>query len=148
VAYNVNIIGLDKVIAKFDKIPEQLQREIRGVVENGAKTFERNAKRDAPVNKEKDGGNLRQQITYYPLVSDKTKTTFEIVSGAKYSAYLEWGTITRVQVPAELQGYAIQFKGKGLRKTGGIIPQPYFFKQTPLVKKQIEADVRQVLDSL
>jgi hypothetical protein len=51
---------------------------------------------------------------------------------------LEWGTITRVSVPDDLQAEALLYKGKGLRKTGGVYPHPFFFKQRPLAKKAIE----------
>lgn len=37
----------------------------------------------------------------------------ELVSAAAYSAYIEWGTKTKVSVPADLTDYAAQFKGRG-----------------------------------
>ena len=147
-AYNVNIVGLKELQDKFKKMPENLQKEVRGVIEDGAKTFVRFAQRDAPVNKGKYGGNLRLGISYGQLIADKTHTTFEVVSNAHYSAYLEWGTITKVKVPAELAAYASQFKGKGLRKTGGIYPHPYFFRQIPLIKKQLENDIKDISSRL
>lgn len=147
-AYNINIAGLKELQDKFAKMPEVLQKEVRGVVESSAKDFVRYAKRDAPVNKEKHGGNLRLGISYAQVIADKTHTTFEVVSNAHYSAYLEWGTITKVSVPAELAAYASQFKGKGLRKTGGIFPHPYFFRQIPLIKKQLENDIKDIASRL
>jgi hypothetical protein len=36
-----------------------------------------------------------------------------VYSHAFYSAYLEWGTKSKVDVPADLQQYAQQFRGKG-----------------------------------
>lgn len=140
----IDVKGLDQLKAKYDKLPTEVQAVVRASVEDGAKVFVRNAKRDAPV----DHGFLRNMIAYAPLVSDKTHCTFEVISNAAYSPYLEWGTITRVSVPAELQGYAIEFKGKGLRKNGGIYPHPFFFRQIPVVKGQIERDVKDLLERL
>lgn len=121
-------------------LPDKIVKEVNGVIEDGAKVFVSLAKRDAPV----DMGVLRNSISYAPL----GKTVYEVVSGAYYSPYLEWGTITKVSVPGELQAYASQFRGKGLRVTGGIFPHPFFFKQMPIIKKQIEQDIKQVLETL
>lgn len=144
-AYSVNIIGLKELQAKMDKLPKQIQTEVDGVVENGAKTFVQLAKRDAPVN----FGVLKNLITYYPL----GKGSYELVSGAKYSPYLEWGTITNVfkgYTPAltpELRAYAATFWTRS-KRNGGLYPHPFFFKQLPIVKKQIERDIKQITDSI
>jgi hypothetical protein len=50
-----------------------------------------------------------------------------VTSNAYYSAYHEWGTISHVVVPANLQEFAIQFKGQGIKQTGGIYARPFFF---------------------
>ena len=131
-SYNVEIKGLTELQARLEKLPAEIKMEANAILEKGAQIFVRNAQRDAPVN----FGFLRQRITYMPR--PVTNLLVEMVSGAEYSAYMEWGTITRVKVPPELAAYAIQFKGKGIRKTGGIHPRPFFFKQLPLAKAEIE----------
>lgn len=143
-AITVQIVGLKEVQAKFKNLPAQLQAIVRGEVEDGCKFFVRNAQKDAPV----DFGTLRQGISYAFVIADKTRTTFQLVSNAKYSAYLEFGTITFAKfgvarATAESQqptlpAYAITFKGRGIRRTGGIYPQPFFFKQLPATKLFIE----------
>lgn len=45
---------------------------------------------------------------------------------AKYAPYLEFGTGTKVDVPAGLENYAIQFKGKGIKQIN-ITAKPFFF---------------------
>jgi hypothetical protein len=57
---------------------------------------------------------------------------------------VEWGTITKVSVPQELQAYAIQFKGKGIRKTGGMIPRPFFFQHRGPVMAELQKNLKQV----
>lgn len=98
----------------------------------------------------------------------------EVVSPAEYSAYVEWGTKTRVSVPPELQSYAAQFRGGkgagdakkmiyawmdrvGVPKdrqwvvfisiiTKGIHPHPFFFIQKPVVEKQLIGDIKAILN--
>jgi hypothetical protein len=37
---------------------------------------------------------------------------WEVISRAAYSAYMEWGTGSKVNVPSEYAGYASEFRGK------------------------------------
>lgn len=140
----LEVKGLKELQAKLEKLPVEFQNEVRGVLEDGAKQYVRLAKRDAPV----DFGFLRNGISYAFVLADKTRCTFEIVSNARYSPYLEWGTITRVSVPPGEEPYAVQFKGRGIKKTGGIYPHPFFFKQKPIVKKLIEQDIKTILEDI
>jgi len=136
-SFVIDIKGLKELQANIQKLPGQLKQEASAIMEAGAKNWVRNAQRDAP----RDFGVLANEITYAPI----GELTFEIISGAKYSPYIEWGTIEHVAVPAELQAYAIQFKGLGIRKTGGVFPHPFFFKQQLPVKVQIEKGIGSIL---
>lgn len=138
-SFNVDIKGLKELQAKIDGLPARLRKEANGIVQRGAQVFVAGAKRDAA----KDFGFLTGQISFFPNPVVDLKA--EIVSGAFYSPFIEWGTITRVSVPPELQGYAIQFKGKGIRKTGGLFPRPFFFKQLPAARAAIEAGIGSIL---
>lgn len=142
-AFNIEIKGLRELQARFRELPKEVHSEAKGYVSLGAQTWVRNAKRDAPINL----GLLRQQITY----SDQSKAgqiSFEVVSGARYSAYIEWGTITKVSVPGELSEYAMNFKGKGIRKNGGIIARPFFFKQRAQAIKIIEEGLERMTKAI
>lgn len=137
------------------------------VVLDAAKTWEERAKLAAPH----DQGRLRSEIR-----GDKTgPMRAEVVSPVDYSPYIEWGTKTRVSVPAELQAYAQQFRTKGsgdakrmiyawLARVGvpkdrqwivfisiitkGIHPHPFFFVQKPIVEKQFLGDLRLILSDI
>lgn len=129
----VNIIGLKEMQNNLNKYSTELRREVSAIVENGAKTFVKLSVRAAPI----DLGVLRNGISYVKL----SDLRFEVISQVRYSPYLEFGTITKVSVPGELQAYAAKFRGKGLRTTGGINPHPYFFPNRGPVKSQIEKQV-------
>lgn len=139
----LNVIGLNETIARLEKLAnEELKKELSAILETGAQQFVRNAKRDAPVN----FGVLRNEISYAKI----NDLTFECVSGASYSPYMEWGTITKFQKPADMDEaeYAALFKGKGIRKTGGITPRRFFFKQTPLVEKYLNNAITDYLNRI
>lgn len=137
----LNVIGLDETIAKLDKLASsELKTELSGILESGAQRFVAGAKRAAPVN----FGVLRNEISYEKLGD----LNFEVVSNAYYSPYLEWGTITHVNVPGEYADYAAQFKGNGIRKTGGIYPHPYFFPQAPLTEKYLTEAIQSFINGI
>jgi hypothetical protein len=74
---------------------------------------------------------------------------YEIVNNVFYAAYVEWGTVSYVSVPAELQAYAMQFKGQGIIKNGGMRARPFFFPHIPWaigeLNKQLAAAVKVAL---
>jgi hypothetical protein len=74
---------------------------------------------------------------------------YEIVNNVHYAPYVEFGTVSYVSVPAELQAYAMQFKGQGIIKNGGMRARPFFFPHIPWaigeLNKQLAAAVKVAL---
>jgi HK97 gp10 family phage protein len=101
----VEIQGLESLLSKLDKFPDTLRREVGRELRDGANAIARNAQRNAP----KDEGLLTRGIT---TVKNDT-LDYDVVSAAGYSAYLEFGTKTRFNAPAELATFAAQFKSRG-----------------------------------
>lgn len=88
------------------------------------------AKRAAPVDK----GALRQSIRY-----EKQGKTVEVIAGAKYAPYVEFGTGAFVTFDDMLElgipkSYAAQFKGS---KPGYLKPQPFFFGSARIGLKKL-----------
>lgn len=166
-ANGVTIRGFKEFQAKLAKLPKHLLEEVDAVVEDAAGLWEQRAKQDAPT----DQGRLRQSISWKAIKTGQ----WEIVSPVEYSAWVEWGTKTRVRVPPELSAYAAQFKGGGsgkdakkmiyewCRRKGipenlwyviyrsimikGVYPHPYFFVQAPFVEKQLFADLKRIVEN-
>jgi hypothetical protein len=102
---SIQVEGLDKLKKKFGSIPENIRAEVDAEMAVTARDFVNRAVEAAPV----DVGFLRGQITFNKV----SEMNYEIVSGANYSAFIEFGTKSKVQIPAGLSSYAAQFKGKG-----------------------------------
>lgn len=134
---SIQVEGLDKLIKKFGKIPEPVSKEVDAELASTANEFVNRAVAAVPV----DTGFLRNGITF----SKVSELNYEVVSGAKYSAYVEFGTIRFVNVPSDLVTYAAQFKGKGIRKTGGMSPRPFFFPQLPIARAELNKNLKQVV---
>jgi HK97 gp10 family phage protein len=132
----IEVQGMDKIIKKFGSIPQNVKKEVDAEMAATANNFVNRAVTAAPV----DTGFLRSKITFARL----GEMNYEIVSAAKYSAYLEFGTITRVKVPSELTAYAMQFKGKGVKKSGGLYPRPFFFPQLPKARAEFQESLSEI----
>ena len=164
----VTLKGFDEFQRKLKALPPQLKKQAGALVYDAAQLWEEKAKQDVPV----DQGRLQSLITAKRVA----EMTSETVSAADYSAYIEWGTKSRVRVPADISAYAQQFRGVGSKGnakemiyawmnrvgipadkqwfvyisivTKGIHPHPYFFIQRPFVQKQLFTDLEHMLNTL
>ena len=133
----VNVIGFKEFQAKLKNLPKEISAIADAYVQDAGLQWEQRAKRAAPV----DTGLLRGGI----VSAKKGEMTVEITSNQLYSPYVEWGTGTRVKVPADLQAYAIQFKG--VKKVVGRYPKPYFFIQKEPIKKELYEKLNKLLNT-
>jgi HK97 gp10 family phage protein len=105
----ISLPGIEDLIADLEKYNEKIQTEVAYEIEASARTIVRNAKRNAP----KDQGRIAQLISYKTL----NKLTQELISGAEYSAFPEFGTKSKVRISnPELAPLAQQFKGVKLAR--------------------------------
>lgn len=130
----IELNGYKELSRKLGRLADEFESEVDAEVEDVAKLFVSDAVHSAQEQGIYDFGYLVGQIRYERL----GPMAFNIISGARYSAYHEWGTITHVRVPADQQTYAIKFKGRGIKKTGGIYPRPFFFIQTPKANERMK----------
>ena len=103
----------------------------------------RRAMRLAPVN----FGFLRASVGTNATGSGMSAEVWAGGSGkgvnVKYAPYVEFGTGDKVYVPKELTDYAIQFKGRGIRK-GNNRHQPYFFPAVKISVKEMFTKLHQM----
>lgn len=117
-SFKVEVKGLDELLTKVKGLDKEIQEDVDREMGATVVDMERAMKRRAPV----DMGRLKNGISH----ERRGLMTWEIVSSAPYSAYVNWGTITKVKVEPGWSEFAARFKGKGIRKTGGITPTFFF----------------------
>lgn len=162
----ITIRGARELEKRLRNLDKQIQAEVGEETFQAAKSWEQKAKQDAPV----DQGLLRSQIK-----GSKTgKLASEVASPAEHSAYLEFGTKSKVSIPSDLQAYAAQFRGGGAGKgdakkfiyawmdrvgipkenqwsvfvsiiVNGIKPHPFFFIQQATISKEFYKNVNKIL---
>ena len=161
----LQVKGYEQLKKQLKNIPAHIVTEVDAELDAVSEDFVNRAVGDAPT----DQRLLRNQITKKKVGPMR----YEVVSGAEHSAFVEFGTRSKTQVPSGLQTYAAQFKGikgRGDAKaiiyewcrrnsvpeeawfpifikimTVGINPHPFFFKQMSQAEKQIEQGAAQAV---
>lgn len=113
----ITIEGLDDLLKRLNGAPASVTKAVDIELNDGAQSIAAIAKSDAPANT----GNLRQGIG-----ADKEgDLNYNVFSNAEYSAYVEFGTGSKVTVPAGLEEYAATFQG-GI-SSGGLTAKQAIF---------------------
>jgi hypothetical protein len=102
----VQLKGLEGVLKKIDDYPKQIKEEVAGEISTTCEAIVAKAVGYAPA----DEGFLRNNIV---KKNNENSLTNGVVCNAEYAPYVEWGTKSKVNVPAGLEAYAATFKGKG-----------------------------------
>jgi hypothetical protein len=117
-AITYKIEGLNELLTTLKEYPKEVQEEVKEEIDDFAQRVVKRAKQRVP----KDlggGGGLSGAIGYQ-------QEQGLIVAAKKYAPFVEFGTGDLVDVPAGLEDYAIQFKGRGIRKVN-LKARPFFF---------------------
>jgi HK97 gp10 family phage protein len=114
-----DLAKLNKKLAQLQKFSKQ---ELSNEIGRGAQEIVGRAKQDAKY----DNGDLRGSIS-----SQASGKGVAVIADAEYAPYVEFGTGTKVSLTdmKELgipDGYAAQFKGKGIREVN-LPARPFFF---------------------
>lgn len=100
----ITLVGVEDLVKDLKSYDQKIQTEVAHEIEASARTITRDAKRNAP----KDQGRISQLISYKKI----SKLSLELISGAEYSAFPEFGTKSKVRIiNPELAPLAQQFKG-------------------------------------
>ena len=136
------IEGLDALIKRLGKLAPEIAKEVAMEVNASALAIQSKARRDVVV----DNGILRNSIQLKE-VNKGDKIIYTVGSALKYAPYVEFGTGGTVNVPAGYEDFAIQFKGKGIRKIN-LRPRPYlipaFESEIPVLRKNIQNVIKNV----
>lgn len=169
--FNIQIEGIDQLRARFSTDASgNLRQRAAFIISDAAQRMALEAKKLAPGNT----GFLQNLISAVKI----DELNYEVISGADYSAFVEFGTRDKAVVPPELEEFAAQFKGTGessslspkeaifewCRAKGieeelwwsiyisimvhGVAPQPFFFPAADAVEPVLNSDMQKLLETL
>jgi hypothetical protein len=124
------------------KLAPEIAKEVAMEVNASALAIQSKARRDVVV----DNSTLRSSIQLKEI-NTGDKIMYTVGSRLRYAPYVEFGTGGTVNVPAGYEDFAIQFKGKGIRKIN-LRPRPYlipaFESEIPVLRKNIQNVIKNV----
>lgn len=135
--FHIDIINLKQLQKFYGELPRNLAIETDAELAAGANEFMNRAVESVTSLGAVDNGTLRNGITVKPI----SEMNYEVVSAAEYSAYVVFGTITKVKVAPGFEAYAMQFKGKGIKKTGGMPARDFWTIHVKPVQKMIDKNL-------
>lgn len=163
--FTFKLEGADKVLSALKNLPVKIKKEIKAEIEIGGQNIVNAARSDAAA----DQGLLRNGITSYPTGDLQV----DIVSAADYSAFLEFGTRTKIRIPPGAEQFASQYrsrsdasslgakeaiknwcKRKGIENwypvyisimVKGIEPKPFFFHNFFIEKPKLIRRIKNIL---
>lgn len=139
------IEGLDALITRIGKLAPEIAKEVAMEVNASALAIQSKARKSVAANST-DKGRLVGSIQLKETIKGD-KIIYTVGSRLKYAPYVEFGTGGTVNVPAGYEDFAIQFKGKGIRKIN-LRPRPYlipaFESEIPILRKNIQNVIKNV----
>jgi HK97 gp10 family phage protein len=136
---SIKVQGLDEAIRSLSKYSKEVQIDTAKAMNTSMLAVESKAKRNAPV----DTGRLRSSIVTTKATQTDLVARTEV--GVNYAPYIEFGTRSKVDVPAGLESYALQFKGSGGGSGGGMRAQPFLFPAWESERPKFEQAVKELL---
>jgi HK97 gp10 family phage protein len=135
--------GLNELLSKIEALKKYSTQEVSNELGAIALNSARRAKRAAP----KDTGALQQDIR-----GEKQGKQAGVMSAAKYSPYVEFGTgrkvtLTDMQKLGIPDSYAAQFKGKGIKEIN-LPARPFFFNSIRIELQKGLVRIQNKLDKL
>jgi phage gpG-like protein len=136
-AFKAQIKGLDSLLKKVQTKSKEMQEDVQEEIEDFGKRVVQKAKTRVP--KDVGGSGLSGAIFHeaYP-------NGVSIVAAKKYAAFVEFGTGALVNVPAGLEDYAIQFKGKGIKQVN-LPARPFLFNSFFEEKQSLLDNIKKVI---
>lgn len=128
----INQSDLSQLNKKLDNLRAFDKKTLSNELGRSAMDIVRMAKQNAPVDK----GTLKQSIK-----SERKGKTVEVIAGAHYAPYVEFGTGGMVDLDDMLQlgippSYAAQFKGKGIKEVN-LPARPFFYNAARIGLKNL-----------
>jgi len=128
----INKSDLSQLNKKLNNLRAFDKKTLSNELGRSAMDIVRMAKQNAPVDK----GTLKQSIR-----SERKGKTVEVIAGAHYAPYVEFGTGGMVKLDDMVQlgippSYAAQFKGKGIKEVN-LPARPFFYNAARIGLKNL-----------
>ena len=132
---------LRAALSDLSKYKKHVREDTRKEIMRTAYAVNHKAKSNCPIRT----GRLKSSLKVLKdNTTDLNKISAEVGTNVHYAPYVEFGTGTSVSVPTGLEDYAMQFKGRGIRKVN-IRARPYLFPAAESERSRYVENLRKIL---
>lgn len=142
-AFTFELQGYEKLVNELSKKSSELAVRVDAEIQDSAEAIRGKAVRRAVANFG-GGSGLRSGIGIEP----SGKLSWTVYSSKDYSAYVEFGTGSLVEVPVGLEEYALQFKADPKVRDVNLPASPFFFNSYEEERKKLIETLKKVLGTL
>ena len=133
--FKLTMHGNKALLKGLEKISEKVRQGVEDEIEASAYEIHNKAVSRVPV----DTGFLKNSLNV-----QTQGMTAQVEATVKYAPFVEFGTGALVNVPAGLEDYAAQFKGKGVRQVN-LPPRPFLFNSFAEERPKLVKNIQRVL---
>jgi len=119
----VKLEGLETAIRNLHSWEKEKIKKVADQYNRSALAIEKGAKLRVPTDKSVLKPSIQKDVT---ITQNNRVVSASVFTDVKYAPFVEFGTGSLVEVPAEQQEYALQFKGKTGR-VRNYRARPYLF---------------------
>lgn len=131
--------GLNKLLKTVEQMPQEIQDRVEFELEDFVREVNNEQVTRTPV----DMGFLRGANDF----RKDAELQWSLSNRMEYAPYIEFGTGGSVNVPAGLEDYAIQFKGKGIKQID-LPARPFFFEPFFRRRKELVQAIKKALTNI
>jgi len=136
-ALTIEVKGVTEMLNKIKTFSDRVIEDVDDELTATMYEIENLAKARTPV----DTGRLRGSIQ--AVVSQPFSKT--VLVPVKYAPYVEFGTGALVDVPAGLEDYAIQFKGRGVKKVN-LPARPFLYPAFKVATAELPQRIKKLME--
>lgn len=135
--------GIKRTLRSLEQFGKEADVKIHAVTGDNATTIAINARRQSRLTSFNNG-----KLTAGIVAEEKGKKSYEIIAKEKYSAYVEFGTGTLVEVPEEMYEIADQFRARPKIREVNLPARPFLYPAFVEGRKKYLKDLKNLLNKL
>ena len=147
IGVNVNKTELDSLIKKLSNLGDRITERMADEIEATTLDVETDAKMSLAASMSSSKYSLGGLMSSIHSLTDRKTLAGIAYTNIKYAPYIEFGTGGLIKIPAGFEEFALQFKGKGIKKIN-LPARPYMYPALFKNQKMLFERLKNILDGL
>ena len=147
IGVNISKEELDNLIKKLSGFGDAITERVADEIEVTTLDIETNAKMNLAASMSSSEYSFGGLMSSIHSITDRDNLAGIAYTNIHYAPYVEFGTGGLVKIPAGFEEFAMQFKGKGIKKIN-LPARPYMYPALFKNQKMLFERLKNILDGL